>query len=329
MNRRDFLRSSTVAALAPLSAQAGHHRQQPHQFKIGLNQWSLFSSYVGDTSAPDWWDGFARLLISDPARVLQGPLDPMDFPQLTREAYGLSAIELEASLYYAHVRNRAYFNALRRRCDDHGVRCLIVSNTYGGNLATVGSAQPAAVAANYYPWIEIAATLGAHSVLVNVNARRGDKQVVKAAAVDGLHVLTEFARKANICIITENHGWYSSDIPWLVDIVKTVNSPFCQLNADLGNFCRAWPDGVCVDRLYDPYEGVKLMMPYAKAVSAKTIQFDANGDEVNIDYVRMLRLVRDSGYDGFLGVEYGGDQFPSDKGIRMTIDLINRAAAQL
>jgi L-ribulose-5-phosphate 3-epimerase len=59
------------------------------------------------------------------------------------------------------------------------------------------------------------------------------------------------------------------------------------------------------------------------------MQFDADGNEVNIDYVRMLRFIRDSGYDGFLGVEYGGDQVPSDKGIRMTIDLINRAAAQL
>lgn len=329
MNRRDFLRSSTAAALAPLNAPTPFAFRHATTFKLALNQWSLFGGYVGDTSAPDWWSTFDRLLRSNPASVLMGPLDPMDFAQLTREKYGLDAIELEASLYYAHVDDNSYFREFRRRCDDHGVQCLFISNTYGGNLASLGDRKPSEIAKNYHPWIDIAATLGAHSVMVNVNARRGDKETVKAAAVEGLHSLTEFARKSGISIITENHGWYSSDIPWLLDIIETVNSPFCRLNVDLGNFCRAWPGGVCVDRLFDPYKGVTMMMPYARAVSAKTMQFDAEGNEVNIDYVRMLRIIRDSGYEGFLGIEYGGDQYSHDRGIHMTIELVNRAASRL
>lgn len=330
MTRRDFLRASAAAALAPLPGAATFRREQPHRFKIALNQWSLWNRYVGDTSAPDWWGDFARLLRSDPAKVLRGHLDPMDFPRVARETYGLEAIELEASLYYARVGDAGYFKAFRTRCDDHGVKCLFVSNVYGGNLAAIGNRKPAEVAANYYPWVDIAATLGCHSLLVDVNARNGDKTALKAAAVDGLAGLTEFARKSNICIITENHGWYSSDIPWLLDIIKTVDSPYCRLNVDLGNFCRAWSGASeCIDQQFDPYDGVILMMPFAKAVSAKTIRFDAQGNDTRTDYVRMLRIIRNSGYDGYLGVEYAGDQFPGDKGIRMTIELINRAAAQL
>lgn len=329
MTRREFLRSSAAAALAPLAPVTLREGHQPPRFKIGLNQWSLFTGYVGDTSAADWWEIFAKLLATDPAKVLKGPLDPMDFPRLTRETYGLDAIELEASLYYSHVKDPAYFKAFRRRCDDHGVKCLFVSNAYGGNLAALDGRKPADIATGYHPWIEIAALLGAHSVLVNVNARRGDKAAVKAAAVEGLSALTAFARRANICVITENHGWYSSDIPWLVEIVNTVNSPYCRLNVDLGNFCRSWHESRCVEQSYDPYAGVSLMMPYARAVSAKTMLFDAAGNDTRTDYVRMLRIIRESGYDGYLGVEYSGDQFPADKGIRMTIDLINRAAAQL
>lgn len=330
MTRRDFLRSSAAAAFAPLAPAPRHRHEQPQRFKLALNQWSLWNSYVGDTSAPDWWGEFARLLRSDPASVLKGPLDPMDFPKVTRETYGLEAIELEASLYYARVGDAGYFKALRRRCDDHGVACLFVSNVYGGNLAAIGNRKPAEVAANYYPWVEIAAMLGCHSLLVDVNARSGDKSALKAAAVDGLATLTEVARKSNISIITENHGWYSSDVRWLLDIIKTVDSPSCRLNVDLGNFCRTWSGAFeCIDQQFDPYDGVTLMMPFAKAVSAKTMVFDGSGNDTRTDYVRMLRIIRNSGYDGYLGVEYAGDQFPGDKGIRMTIDLINRAAARL
>jgi sugar phosphate isomerase/epimerase len=318
------------AAIAAGAHAGGAQRRAATAFKIALNQWSLFSGYVGDTSGDNWWGEFAQLLRTDPGKVLKGSLDPMGFPRLARETYGLGAIEVEASLYYAHVRNAAYFKTFKQRCDDHGVQCLFVSNVYGGNLGAVDGRKPAEIAANYYPWVDVAATLGCHSLLVDVNARRGDKTAIKAAAVDGLSVLTEFARKSNITIITENHGGYSSDAAWLVDIVRGVNSAFCRLNVDLGNFCRAW-DGNhgCIDQQYDPYAGVQLMMPLAKAVSAKTMVFDERGEDTRTDYARMLRIIRDSGFDGYLGVEYAGDQYPADKGIRMTIDLIHRSAARL
>ncbi len=308
---------------------SGVGKTKPELVKISLNQWSLWTEYVGDTSADDWWDTFLRNLRSNPAAILRGSLDPMDFPRLTREVYGLDAIELESSLYFAHVRDQAYFRRLRQRCDDLGVRCQVLSDVWSGNLGAIDGNRPTEIANNYHPWVDIAALLGCHSLMVDVNGRRGDRNVVKDAAVEGLSALAAYAGARNVCILAENHGWYSSHPPWLVDIIQSVNSPFCRLNVDLGNFCRTWRGGQCVDQQYDPYEGVALMMPYAKNVSAKTMAFDGQGNDTRTDYVRMLRIIRESGYRGYLGVEYAGEQFSGDRGIRMTLALINRAASQL
>ena len=45
-------------------------------------------------------------------------------------------------------------------------------------------------------------------------------------------------------------------------------------------------------------------MPKAYAVSAKSNDFDSNGNEKTIDYEKMLRIVKNFGYNGFIGVEY-------------------------
>lgn len=332
VTRRDFLRLTAAGAVSmgsmPVSSCWRLREPVPRRqssVRMALNQWSLWSQYVGDTTSPDWWDAFARALRTDPASIVKGPLDPLDFPVLTRTRYGLDAIELEASLYYAHARDAAYWRRLRQRCDDADVTCLLIANVWAGNLATVERAQRGAVAREYHPWIDAAAILGCHSVMVNVNARRGDRQALGAAAIEELSALLEYSRKSQVGVLVENHGWYSSYVPWLIDIVRGVNDPLCKLTVDLGNFCRTWRGAECVDQQYDPYAGVALMLPYARAVSAKTIRFDAHGNETLIDYSRMLRIIRESGYRGYLGIEYAGDELPADEGIRKSIDLITRA----
>ena len=112
--------------------------------------------------------------------------------------------------------------------------------------------------------------------MVNVNGRRGDKHEVQEAGIEGLNVLAEYAQKSEINILMENHSGFSTDPKWLCDIIKAVNNPYCNLNVDFGNFCAKGRDGECTEQ-YDPYEGVKLMMPYAKAISASSKEFDSEG----------------------------------------------------
>lgn len=70
-------------------------------------------------------------------------------------------------------------------------------------------------------------------------------------------------------------------------------------------------------------------MPYAKAVSAKSYNFDVNGNEPDVDFDRLLKIVADAGYSGYLGIEYEGDQLSEFDGIRATIALINRVMADM
>ncbi len=70
-------------------------------------------------------------------------------------------------------------------------------------------------------------------------------------------------------------------------------------------------------------------MPFAKAVSAKTYGFDRNGNEKYIDYRRMMKIVFEAGYRGFVGIEYEGNGLGEDGGIRATKDLLEQIRSQL
>ena len=65
-------------------------------------------------------------------------------------------------------------------------------------------------------------------------------------------------------------------------------------------------------------------MPYAKAVSAKSYDFDEFGEETTIDFKRMMDIVRESKFKGFIGVEFEGNKMAEKKGIELTRNLIQK-----
>jgi hypothetical protein len=71
------------------------------------------------------------------------------------------------------------------------------------------------------------------------------------------------------------------------------------------------------------------MMPFAKGASAKTIDFDEQGNCVETDYVRMLKIIKDSGFKGYLGIEYEGEKLSEEEGIRKTKALLERVAPMI
>src|SRR6185436_7972165 len=97
-------------------------------------------------------------------------------------------------------------------------------------------------------------------------------------AADGLRRLSGFGASHQMSVIVENHGGLSSNGAWLASVIKEVGLSNCGTLPDFGNF------RVSKNEEYDRYKGVTELMPYAKAVSAKSHDFDVMGNETHTDY---------------------------------------------
>jgi sugar phosphate isomerase/epimerase len=179
---------------------------------------------------------------------------------------------------------------------------------------------------NHKKWIEAAKFLGCSTVRVNLHGD-GDSAAKKTASIDSLSRLGEFSKIMNINIVVENHGSDSSKGVWLADIMKQVNKTNVGTLPDFGNFCISHPWGttqeVCKDE-YDRYNGVQEMLPFAKGVSAKTYDFDSNDEQPLMDYKRLLGIVKESSFKGYIGIEFEGSKGDEEDGIRKTKALIEK-----
>lgn len=261
---------------------------QGQTFKISLAEWSLHRT------------------------LGKGTITNMDFPRIAKETYGLDAVEYVSTFFKGKGEDQEYLSNLKKECEKYGVKSLLIMVDGEGNLADTSAAARTKAIENHYKWVKAAKFLGCHSIRVNAGGR-GTMGQMQAAAIDALSRLSAYAADYNINVVVENHGGNSSYGKWLAEIMKAVNKPNCGTLPDLGNFYE-----------YDRYQGVKDLMPYAKGVSGKTHDFDENGNETQIDYVKMMKIVSESGYKGYIDVEYEGNKLSEDEGIKATIALLKK-----
>jgi len=293
-------------------------------FQISLAQWSLHRTYFGGPIQD--WQEFGRLVKESPDELLKGDLDPVDFPTVAA-GYGIHCIELVNTFYFSKTNDQAYWTAFKQKCEEAEVTVGLIMCDELGNL---GDADPEArqtAIENHHAWVDVANFLGAKSIRVNA-AGEGSAEEVAANAVDGLSKLGEYGASKGINIIVENHGGYSSDGKWLTGVMAKVGMDNVGTLPDFGNFCvEEGPEG-CVNE-YDKYLGMAELMPYAKGVSAKSHVFDDNGNEINSDFQRIMKIVKESGFKGYVGIEYEGPELSEDEGIKATKALLDKVIAEL
>lgn len=271
-------------------------------------------------SLAEW--SFHRLLESN-------QMTNLDFPAKAKQEFDIRVVEYVNSFFKDKAEDTAYLNELLQRCKDNDVQNHLIMIDDEGPLAHPDDHIRNAAVENHYKWIDAAKYLGCSTVRVNAFGE-GSPEEVQQAAADGLNKLSEYAEKEGIQITVENHGGVTSNGEWLAGLMKLTNNKNVGTLPDLGNFCIRWEGSWSnCKEMYDRYKGVTELMPFAKGISAKTIDFDADGNCVETDYTRMLKIIKDAGFKGYVGIEYGGEQISEAEGVRKTKELLLKTAAIL
>lgn len=283
-------------------------------FKISLAEWSLNRALFG------------------------GQLDHLDFPLYAKENFGIDAVEYVNQFFMDKATDRAYLGELKKRCDDNGITSVLIMCDLEGDLGDTVQTQRRTAVENHYKWVEAAQFLGCHAIRVNA-AGEGTADEVAQCAAESLTELATFASDYAISVVVENHGGYSSNGEWLSGVMQRVALSNCGTLPDTGNFCvkrtepleqtiEAYLATECLEE-YDRYKGTAELLPFAKGVSAKTYDFDTDGNESSIDYNRMLKMVKDTGFTGYVGIEYEGHSLAANEGITKTKAMLERIGSSV
>ena len=293
MLRRTFVLNSAVGLATLHTTLPAALLSAAPPFRISLAQWSFHKTL------------FAK------------QMDHLDFARVARRDYGIEAIEYVNSFFKDKAADAAYLAEMNKRAKDEGVYQHLIMIDGEGALGDPDDAKRAKAVENHRKWLDAAKTLGCATIRVNAQSS-GTPDEQERLAADGLRRLVEIAAPLKLNVIVENHGGLSSHGDWLVRVMKRVDHPRIGTLPDFGNFYE-----------YDRYQAVGEMMPYAKAVSAKSHDFDAAGNETGIDYKRMMQIVLRAKFKSWVGIEYEGTVLPEPDGVKATLRLLQRMQAEL
>ena len=326
IDRRRFLEAGALLGAAAATGcmpgdapeeEAAAPAEAEPLYRISLAEWSYFRELFGPSLSALADDTFGDVLQSDPRSLYQGELDHLDFPARAR-SHGIEAVEYVNTFFFDRARDQDYLAELKSRCDGEGVTSLLIMCDAEGDIGAPDAAARAQSVGNHHKWVEAAAFLGCHAVRVNA-ASAGSFEEQQKLAADGLRQLCDYADGYDVDVLVENHGYLSSNGQWLAGTIAMVDHSRAGTLPDFGNFRTSYEP----EEWYDRYQGVAELMPYARAVSAKSYDFDEDGNETATDYERMMRIVLDAGYRGWVGIEFEG-RMAADEGIVKTKELLER-----
>lgn len=328
MKRRNFIGKTTAAGIGVtfLGAYACKEAKK-EESKTGEVEEKTPAEPFFELSLAQW---------SIHRMIRENGVDPYTFAEKAKN-WGFKGLEYVSQLYnpelsdadYSEEAMAAFVEKSNAEAKKHGMKNVLIMIDGQGNLAVSDEAERNETVEKHKKWVDAASAMGCHAIRVNLNGSNVPEEWIENS-VYGLTKLATYAKDKNINILVENHGGLSSNGELHAQVMEKVNMENVGTLPDFGNFCMTRkPDSWECEESYDKYKGVKELMPYAKAVSAKSNVFDADGNEENIDYVKMLQMVKDNGYTGFVGVEYEGDVLSEEEGIIATRDLLLKAAQKV
>lgn len=308
---KENVKNESDNASAKAETEPAVAQQNPAVFKHSLAQWSLHKPF------------------------LDGSLDPLEFAQIAKDL-GFVGVEYVTQLYPSVKETGANYkervmtlaNTLNDKATAAGMDNVLIMVDHAGELADPDPKKLKEAVANHKIWMDAAKLMDAHSVRANLFGEL-DPEKWHKLSVASLKELGAYGKEIGVNVIIENHGGWSSDAAKLVAVMKEVNMETVGVLPDFGNFCIKREGGErwgapCVEE-YDTYKGIEEMMPYAKGVSAKSYNFNENGDETKLDYQRLMQIVADSGFEGYVGTEYEGPLEDPKEGIALTKALVQKS----
>ena len=305
MERRKFItRSLTVGAgLAfanPAFGSITSAQSATQSLEISLAQWSLHR------------------------KIFAGDMDHLDFARMS-QGFGCVGLEYVNAFFKDKATDVSYLKEMNSRAQDHQQKNILIMIDGEGGMAEKSAKKRLVNIENHYKWVEAAQVLGCHAIRVNLRGGE-DRLDAQKAGIDSLNRLAEFAKPFDVSILVENHGGFSSDGSWLSNVMQNVSHENIGTLPDFGNFCIERKEQECVSA-YDRYQGMSELMPFAKALSAKSHAFDEQGNETQSDFFKMIEIAKENQYSGYVGIEFEGTIDSEEKGIIKTKNLLDKAIA--
>jgi sugar phosphate isomerase/epimerase len=239
----------------------------------------------------------------------EGAVDAFSFPKECRQ-FGITALEYVEM----HVggKSREHLDQLIETVKNNG--CEIVAVALENDFTHIDAEESSRQIDHVREWMQIAKYLGAKVVRVNTGGHDiADPDAAVIRVVQCLKDLLRTAEETEVSMALENHGGLSSNPKLVERIVNGVDSTYFGTCPDFGNF----PPEV------DRYEALALLSRYAKHAHAKSFAFDEEGEETRFDFKRIIGILRDAGYNGYLSIEFEG-QGDQREGTRRTAELLRR-----
>lgn len=305
MDRRKFIKRSLTAGAGlafvnPVFGSFTSAQSATQSLEISLAQWSLHR------------------------KLFAGDMDHLDFARMS-QGFGCVGLEYVNAFFKDKATDVSYLKEMNSRAEDHQQKNILIMIDGEGGLAEKNANKRIVNIENHYKWVEAAQVLGCHSIRVNLSGGE-DRLEAQKAGIDSLNRLAEFAKSYDVSVLVENHGGFSSDGNWLSNVMQNVSRENIGTLPDFGNFCIERKEQECISA-YDRYQGMSELMPFAKALSAKSHAFDEQGNETQSDFFRMIEIAKKNQYSGYVGIEFEGTMESEEEGIIKTKNLLDKAIA--